>query len=301
MGLPRYLSDRQEIIIYEGNKLTNQSKVKNAADKFTFKNDGTTYFYLTNMDSSQKLSIKIKENSNVELFLILESSKTTDLNMEFALGQNATLKVTSLFISNRRTKIDINRNFRLAAKSNLNLMNAMLFSGETKMKDTIDLDGIEAKANIDLLNIGSGEDVYEVFQDIRHNAKKTISNINNYLISNNESHLSYSVSGRIFKGNEKSSCSQLNKGIILQEKGYIKAEPKLFIDEYDVEANHGAAIGQIDDEQLFYLLSRGLTELEARSLIISGYTNPFIMNVNDENIQKYLIRIINRKIKEANS
>ena len=159
---------------------------------------------------------------------------------------------------------------------------------------------IESEVNLSLLNIGSKTDEFNVNQDILHNAKLTKSVINNSLISNNFSKLKYSVSGRIFKGNEKSVCSQLNKGIILNKEGYIKAEPKLFIDEYDVEANHGAAIGQIDDNQLFYLLSRGLSETEARSLIISGYTKPFINDIQDEDIRSYVEKQVSRKIKEAN-
>ena len=85
---------------------------------------------------------------------------------------------------------------------------------------------------------------------------------------------------------------------MLSNKGEIEVEPKLFIDEYNVEASHGAAIGQMDEMQLYYLLSRGLTEQEARSLIIFGYTNPFLSMIEDKNIKRMLTSQITRVMKE---
>lgn len=299
--LPKYLSNKKEVIIYDGNTIINQSTIKNTRNKYTLQNNSKIYFVLKNPDESQQITINVKANSDSELFLVVESTRSTKLNMNIKLGKNSNLMLLSAFTSKRKTKLDVNRQFNLASKAKLELMNALFFKGETIMNDNISLEGEEAEVNIDLLNVGSGVESYKIFQDVKHKAKRTRSNINNSLISNNDSRLNYSVSGRIFKGNEKSVCSQINRGVILKQKGIISVEPKLFIDEYDVEANHGAAIGQIDDDQLFYLLSRGLTELEARSLIISGFTNPFIMKIKDEDIQKHLVRIINRKINKENS
>jgi Fe-S cluster assembly protein SufD len=69
------------------------------------------------------------------------------------------------------------------------------------------------------------------------------------------------------------------------------------IDEYDVEASHGAAIGQMDELQLYYLMSRGMSESEAKSLIINGYTLPFISLIANEKIEKILKRQVSRVIR----
>jgi Fe-S cluster assembly protein SufD len=182
----------------------------------------------------------------------------------------------------------------------LNVNNALINIGETKINDAVNLNEEFATVNFEQLNIGSYKDIFEVNQDIKHLAKSTTSQITNSLISNLSSKLKYSVSGYIFKGNELSSCNQINKGIILSDFGEIEVEPKLFIDEYNVEASHGAAIGQVDEEQLYYLLSRGLTEMDARSLIISGYTKPFVNNIPDEDIRQMIERQILKKINEVN-
>ena len=67
-------------------------------------------------------------------------------------------------------------------------------------------------------------------------------------------------------------------------KSYYKKPVILLIDEYDVHANHGAAIGKMSDDELFYLMSRGLSNKEAFKLILSGIINPFMDNLLDESL-----------------
>jgi Fe-S cluster assembly scaffold protein SufB len=55
----------------------------------------------------------------------------------------------------------------------------------------------------------------------------------------------------------------------------------------------------MDEEELFYLLSRGLTEAEAKSLIISGYINPFVNMIEDTDVKKKLTSQISRIIRRS--
>ena len=73
---------------------------------------------------------------------------------------------------------------------------------------------------------------------------------------------------------------------ILDPTGECLAEPILLIDYYDVKAYHGATIGKISDDDLFYLMSRGLTKEEAFMLIINGLIEPFVKRIHDESIKE---------------
>ena len=88
-----------------------------------------------------------------------------------------------------------------------------------------------------------------------------------------------------------------SKGIILDLTSAISANPLLQIDEFDVEANHGASIGAIDDEDLYYLMSRGLTKAQSEQLIVSGYMQPILSKMNEEQLQKYASFLIENKLK----
>ena len=72
--------------------------------------------------------------------------------------------------------------------------------------------------------------------------------------------------------------------LILKNNSY-----KIIIDEFDVVANHGASIGKMSDDSLFYLMSRGLTKEEASKIIIMGFINPLVDKIEDKETKEMLI------------
>ena len=133
--------------------------------------------------------------------------------------------------------------------------------------------------------------------NVYHWYNDTTSNLINYAICKDSSELNINSNGIIKKGCAKSKLSQKSKGIILDLTSAISANPLLQIDEFDVEANHGASIGAIDDEDLYYLMSRGLTKSQSEQLIVSGYMQPILSKMNDEQLQKYASFLIENKLK----
>ncbi|MBN2540180.1 MAG: SufD family Fe-S cluster assembly protein [Bacilli bacterium] len=299
MKVPNYLEAKDNVILFQGNTVTNHSKQKVTGTEVLLDGSGTVFLYLEDY-SQNEIHIKVSEHSQIELYMIYKSSKPCAYDIHFQVNSFAVLNIFSATRNIEVTTLDIHRTFHLGSQAVLNSTKALINMGTTSLVDEVHLDSELAQANLDLLNIGAYNDVFTVKQDVYHNAKSTLSNITNSLISHANAVLDYSVSGRIFKGNEFSSCKQQNKGIILDEAGVIQVLPKLYIDEYNVEASHGAAIGQMDEEQMYYLQSRGLTESEARSLIISGYTKPFVSAIQDEDIKQMIERQILKRINEAN-
>lgn len=298
MKTPTYLAEKKQVIIFKQDEIINKSRFVVKENILSLDKKDTLFIYIEDYQNRQ-INISIKNSSRIRIYMIIKSSKEAEYDFNFKLEESAQLDVFSALRNVEKTIVKLNLKYILAKNANLKISDALLNMGETHINESVYLEEEYSEVELDLLNIGSYNDLYVINQAIYHKAKHTISNIKNSLISNSNSKLKYSVSGRIFKGNEFSSCKQTNKGIILNEQGEIEVEPKLFIDEYNVEASHGAAIGQIDEEQLYYLLSRGLTEMEARSLIISGYTKPFINNIKDEDIKSLIERQILKRIKEA--
>ncbi len=297
MRTPNYLDEKENIMIFQNGDISNPSKLNLDDKNIYFKKSKTVFLYFEDFDYKH-LKINLDKNVDIKLYIILKSSKSTEYNIDFNLEEKSKLTVFFIIRNVELVDILINYSFNLSKTAKVFIKQALLARGHITLNNDIYLNDEFAEVDIDLLNIGSYNDIFDIKQNVIHNAKSTISKINNSLISHSNSKLYYSVSGRIYKGNEFSSCKQNNKGIILDEFGIIKVEPKLYIDEYNVDASHGAAIGQIDDEQMYYLLSRGLTEHEAKNLIISGYTKPFINNIEDEDIRLLVERQILKRIKE---
>ena len=125
--------------------------------------------------------------------------------------------------------------------------------------------------------------------DINHNASKTISNISNKSVAMDNSRLKFVINSNVSKKMSDSVLDQSTK-IITFGDADASISPNMFIDTFDVVAKHGSVIGTVDDETMFYLMSRGITYNEALKLVIKGY---LLSNINiDFNIRAKIIKII---------
>lgn len=101
---------------------------------------------------------------------------------------------------------------------------------------------------------------------------------------------------KIEKGATKSNGQQTEKVLMLSPKARGDANPILLIDEDDVKAGHAASVGQVNPEQVHYLMSRGITRQEAERLIIYGFLEPIVAEIPLEELRAQLHRILERKL-----
>ena len=156
----------------------------------------------------------------------------------------------------------------------------------TATKEKLNVNLLKSNASFDLKCLSfaiSFDSEFDIYAD--HKAKETISNISNVGIAKNKGKLIFNVTGKIQKGMSKSHCAQLTRGVVMDDYSRIDAMPILLIDEYDCFANHGASIGKVSDEDLFYLMSRGLTKDQAFLLILEGIIRPFLDRIPVEEIK----------------
>ncbi len=81
---------------------------------------------------------------------------------------------------------------------------------------------------------------------------------------------------------------QLNKNILLSDSAKVSTQPRLEIYNNDVQCSHGATVGQLDKETLFYLQTRGLSEDSARRILIIAFVQSILENVNSKEVADYL-------------
>nr|WP_249196843.1 Fe-S cluster assembly protein SufD [Gluconobacter cerinus] len=91
---------------------------------------------------------------------------------------------------------------------------------------------------------------------------------------------------------QKTDGYQMNQALLLSEKAQINSKPELEIYADDVKCSHGATVGALDDEQLFYLRSRGVPEAEARAILVQAFLLDALDLVTDETLRDVLIRSI---------
>lgn len=190
--------------------------------------------YIVRLDNyNEKINIKVENNINSHIIIIGDNISS---NIKIELLDNSSLRIDS-FIINNNIKLNVNLN---GENSNFEYINSFIA--------TID-------NNITL--------------SINHNSSKTNSLVinNGYSILN--SNIVLDVNGYIYKNSSGCKCNQDNK-IISNSKNHSKILPNLFIDNYDVEANHSAFIGDVNEEEMFYLMSRGISKKDSYNLLIKS-------------------------------
>lgn len=106
---------------------------------------------------------------------------------------------------------------------------------------------------------------------IRHKSPQTVSTQLHRAVLTGSSRLRFRGRVEIERGAEEASARQLHQSLLLSETARVFTKPELRISNDNVKASHGAAVGQIDPEQLFYFESRGIPKKQAYELLVSGF------------------------------
>lgn len=245
------------------------------------------FYVSTKEEFTHNTTIYLSDESQLNYFEHLYSEGIGSYNFvsNVYVGENANLSYGALSNLSKDVASYVYRNAWVMRYGVSNYRLADIGDAIQLMHQTTNLNGEYASATSKTIAITSGpqEARYETL--VEHNAKDTEGFIEHYGVANNESALIFEGIGQINKGMKRSVARQSNYGIVLGEKARLDANPLLLIDEFDVEASHGAAIGKIDEEELYYLMSRGLTENAAQRLIINGFLSP-VMNLLETDVLK---------------
>jgi len=100
---------------------------------------------------------------------------------------------------------------------------------------------------------------------------------------------------------QKTDAKQTNKALLLSEDAQINTKPQLEIFANDVKCTHGAAVGQMDDEAIFYLRARGLSHDEARNLLVHAFAGDVLNRMPLEALREHVEAVLLRQLPHATS
>jgi len=108
--------------------------------------------------------------------------------------------------------------------------------------------------------------------------------------------------GRIIvhKDAQKTDAKQTNMNLLLSEEAQIDTKPQLEIYADDVKCTHGATVGQIDEEAIFYLRSRGLSDASARALLLYAFAGDMLQRMKSEPVRRHLERLVTQWVPKGN-
>ena len=303
-------------------------------DDFKFVNrleDNNSLLSLNNAFTNKCYKITVKKNYSLKKPLVVYhstnnkiKSRNINLKLEFQLEQNSSLRLIDLFndgAENNFINIFYNfdlkenailKNYKIDKVQNKNIRYSynnieqddnsvsetfILSSGSNFSKNEINcnLKGEYSSAFVNgifSLNDGQHHEVRTIINHLVENTK-SYQLIKSVLGKNSKS----AYQGKIFVDSkaQKTDGYQLSKAILLDETSEFNAKPELEIYADDVKCSHGSASGSLDENSIFYLMSRGLNYQQSKELLINGFLLDVVEKITDTEIKNLVKNMIGLK------
>ena len=178
---------------------------------------------------------------------------------------------------------------------------AHLVRGGGLVRETwlIDHEGEGAATRLSGLALGGGKDHLDLCSVITHQVGKGVSQQRYRALLNGSSRGIFNGKIVIAKDAQEVAANQLSQSLLLSDKAESNSKPELEIYADNVKANHGATVGQLDPEHIFYLQSRGLTRGQAQHLLAEGFALSALDLFSDCEFKRILSEWINARTKSV--
>ena len=215
---------------------------------------------------------------------------------EVFVGEDARLVYATLQDWGRNVFHYSNQRARIAASGELQWIQTLLGARMTKTNSYFALDGPGAQAYVHGFMFGDTTQHFDLHTLQKHLKDHTTSDLLVKGALRDRARSVYQGLIQVSEGAQRTDAYQANRNLLLSGKARADSIPGLEILANDVRCTHGATIGQIDEEQLFYLMARGLTRPDAQRLIVEGFFAPVLDRIPLEGVRDRLRQAIERKI-----
>jgi Fe-S cluster assembly protein SufD len=216
--------------------------------------------------------------------------------VEVEVAAEAKVEIVSVQRLSRETWHFAHQHTRLGHDSELDWVTAGLGSRKGKVWITNDLAGPGATSQVTGVYFADGSQHldYDTFQE--HAAPSTTSDFFFRGALRDSATAVWRGMIRVENEAQKTDAFQENRNLLLSRQAHANSIPGLEILANDVRCTHAATVGQVDSEQLFYLMSRGLTRNEAERLIVRGFFTEALDRIEREPLREALGRALDARI-----
>ncbi|GEP83983.1 Iron-sulfur cluster assembly protein SufD [Staphylococcus piscifermentans] len=238
------------------------------------------------------------EVTYVENYLSDVSGEGNQLNIvsEVIAGANSTITYGAVDYLDKGFTGHIIRRGITEADASINWALGLMNEGDQIIDNTTNLIGDRSTSELKSVAVGTGSQKANVTSKIVQYGVETDGYILKHGVVEDSATIIFNGIGYIKHGGSKSVANQESRVLMLSEKARGDANPILLIDEDDVEAGHAASIGRVDEEQLYYLMSRGISKHEAERLVIHGFLDPVVRELPIEDVKRQLREVIELKV-----
>jgi Fe-S cluster assembly protein SufD len=244
--------------------------------------------------------VHVAENSQLQLVetyaTIGASDSFTNQVMEVVIEKDAVVEYYKIQDDAGNASLVSTTHFRQTGKSYLHAVTVSLSGTIVRNNLNVVLDAERCEAHLYGLYFHGGNthiDNHTVVDNVKPNC---YSNELYKGIMNDEA--TGVFNGKIFvrQDAQKTNAYQSNKNILLSDNASINSKPQLEIFADDVKCSHGCTVGQLDEDALFYLQSRGISESAARSLLVYAFAEDILEHIKPAPVKKYIEQLISKRL-----
>ena len=249
----------------------------------------------------RRILIILEENAHAKM-LVCDHTQNQELDflntqvVEIFAGKNSSFDLYDLEESGEHTHRVSSIWARQEEGSNLLLNGITLVNGSTRNDYRIDVVGEHCETHLYGMAIAGGEQHIDNHTDICHHVGHCSSNeLFKYILEDNARG---AFSGRILvdPDSPKVEAYQGNKNICTSNKAKMYTKPQLEIYTDDVKCSHGSTIGQLDQDAIFYMQTRGISKDEARMLLMQAFMTDIIASVRMDSLKNRLRHLIDKRL-----
>jgi Fe-S cluster assembly protein SufD len=181
---------------------------------------------------------------------------------------------------------------RQARNSRFSSRSVMLGASIARHEIRVLLDGVEAEVSLDGIYLPQGEQVHDNTIFVDHLATNCTSHQLYKGVLDGRGHGVFNGHIMVRHGADGTDANQKNKNLLLSDRAQVDTRPRLEIYTDDVKCTHGAAVGQMDDEALLYIRTRGIPLEEARGLLVYAFVQEMVDRIELEPLRVHLATLV---------
>ena len=187
--------------------------------------------------------------------------------------------------------------FKQEERSNLLTGTATLHGGLIRNNLKVSMNGEHAEANVLGMSFTDQQQHVDNYTNIEHNKANCYSNQLYKNVLNGESVGAFTGRILVARDAQKTNAFQRNNNVLLTDTAKMNTKPQLIIEADDVKCSHGATVGQIDEEALFFLRARGIDEANARLMLMNAFAHEVIQEIRVEPLRDQIDDLVDKRLR----
>jgi Fe-S cluster assembly scaffold protein SufB len=244
--------------------------------------DDIDEYYTINFQSDQNsipyVGVCVEKNKTAKLYLNINNSVKGNMYpiMELSLKENSNLEIILSVTSLEDVNIANSIYAKVLKDANLKIHTISMGGELSRSRMDIDLLGDGSGFYLDGVYFGEDEQIHDSRVFVNHLGKNTNSNMITKGVLGDRSSSIFTGTIHIAEGAVKTESHQENRNILLSEDATAQSVPNLEILCDDVICSHGSSVGPIEEEIYHYVMSRGISKIDADKMLIKGFFNQII-------------------------